>query len=116
TLDRHGERMEEVPMAVPALLHAQLLAMHGADLAIVAGQGSDALWTEAQPAFAPLITLVHGAAASIPLLERRNVGEAYLCRHGSCEPPAQSVEALRQQLARWHSDLTGKFTARGGAA
>ncbi|MDH3209891.1 MAG: thioredoxin domain-containing protein, partial [Burkholderiaceae bacterium] len=67
TLDRHGERMEEVPMAVSALLHAHLLAAHGADLAIVAGQGSDALWTDAQSAFAPLITLVHGAAASIPL-------------------------------------------------
>ena len=42
---------------------------------------------------------VHGAAESMPLLEGRVPGEAYLCRHGSCRLPARSIEALREQLA-----------------
>ena len=99
TLERHGALMEDAPMAAPALLHAQLVAEQGGDLAIPAGPGSERLWAEAQSAFAPLVTLVLGAAGSMPLLEGRTAGEAYLCRHGSCELPARSIEALRQQLA-----------------
>ena len=100
TLERHGVLMDDAPMAAPALLHAQLLAVRGADLAIPAGPGSEALWAEAQSAFAPLVTRLHGAPGSLPLLDGRVAGEAYLCRHGSCGLPARSVEALRAQLAR----------------
>jgi len=100
TLERQGTLMDEAPMAVPALLHAQLLAEQGADLAIPTGRGAKALWAEAQHAFAPLVTRVLGAPGALPLLEGRVAGKAYLCRHGSCELPARSVEALREQLAR----------------
>ena len=75
------------------------MAEQGGDLAIPAGRGSERLWAEAQSTFAPLVTLVLGAAGSMALLEGRTAGEAYLCRHGSCELPARSIEALRQQLA-----------------
>jgi hypothetical protein len=100
TLQRHGALMEESAMAVPALLQAQRLAEQGADLAVPTGPGSDALWAEARSAFAPLVTCVHGAAGTLPLLEGRIAGEAYLCRQGRCELPARSVEALRRQLGQ----------------
>jgi uncharacterized protein len=99
TLDRHGALMEQAPTAVPALLHAHLWSEQGTDLAVPAGPGSQALWAEARSAFAPLLTRVHGAAGSMPLLEGRVPGEAYLCRHGSCRLPARSIGALREQLA-----------------
>jgi uncharacterized protein YyaL (SSP411 family) len=100
TLHRHAALLEQAPMAVPALLHAQLLAEHGRDLAIPAGPGSEPLWAHARSVFAPLVTRVHGVPGSLPLLHGRIAGEAYLCRHGACELPARSVEALREQLAR----------------
>ena len=103
-------------MAAPALLHAQLLAEQGADLAIPAGPGSERLWAVAQSAFAPLVTLFRGFPGSMPLLEGRIAGEAYLCRNGSCELPARSVEVLREQLAKGFSGPAGKFAASDGAA
>ena len=86
-------------MAVPALLQAQLLVEHGAELAVPSGLGSEALWDEARRAYAPLVTRVHGPAGSLPLLARRRPGEAYLCREGRCALPATSPGQLRQQLA-----------------
>jgi uncharacterized protein YyaL (SSP411 family) len=116
TLARHGALMEDAPMTAPALLQAQLLAEEGADLAIPAGLGSERLWEEARWAFAPLVTLLRGAPGSLPLLEGRVAGEAYLCRHGSCALPARSVEALREQLAQRHSWLADKGTAASEGA
>ena len=116
TLEGHGALMEEAPMAAPALLHAQLLAEQGADLSIPAGPGSERLWAAAQSAFAPLVTLLRGFPGSMPLLEGRIAGEAYLCRNGSCELPARSVEALRELLAKGYSGRAGKFAASDGAA
>ena len=99
TLERHGALLEDAPTAVPTLLFARLLAERGCDLAVPAGTGSEELWAEAQSAFAPLVTLVHGVPGSIPILEGRRASEAYLCRHGSCELPTRSIAALRRQLA-----------------
>ena len=96
--------MHDSPMAAPALLHAQLLADAGADLALPAGAGSEALWGAARARFAPLVTLIRGAPGSLPLLAGRIAGEAYLCRHGSCELPARSVAALREQLSAQHAN------------
>ena len=98
TLARHGALIDAAPMAVPALLLAQLLAEEGAELAVPAGPGSAALWAEAGAAFAPLLTVVSGAPGALPLLEGRKPGEAYLCRLGSCALPARSAGALREQL------------------
>ena len=104
TLARHGALMHDSPMAAPALLHAQLLADAGADLALPAGAGDQTLWDAARSTFAPLVTLIRGAPGSLPLLKGRIAGEAYLCRHGSCELPARSVAALREQLSAQHAN------------
>ena len=98
TLERHAALLNGLPLAVPALLFARLLAERGSVLAVPAGPGSESLWAQAQVTFAPLVTLVHDAAGSIPVLEGRRSGEAYLCRHGSCELPAHSIEELHHQL------------------
>ena len=116
TLERHGALLEDAPMAAPALLHARLLAEQGADLAIPAGPGSAGLWAEAQSVFAPLVTRFRGLPGPMPLLERRIAGEAYLCRHGSCQLPARSVETLREQLAQGRSRPAGRIAASDGAA
>ncbi len=99
-LMRHGGLMDDAPMSVPALLHASLLAEHGAHLAVPSGPRSEGLWAQARSAFMPLVTAISGLSGSLPSLEGRIVGEAYLCRHGRCELPARSVEALREQFAR----------------
>ena len=99
TLQHYGAPMEQAPMAVPALLHAQLLADAGADLAIPAGPGSESLFAEARSTFAPLLTRLHAPPGALPIMQGRSAGFAYLCRHGRCELPASSVEALREQLA-----------------
>ena len=98
-LMRHGGLMDDAPMSAPALLHARLLADHGAHLVVPTGPGSDGLWAQARSAFVPLVTVISGRPESLPLLEGRIGGEAYLCRHGSCELPVRSVDALRDQLA-----------------
>jgi uncharacterized protein len=100
TLMRHGGLMDDAPMSAPALLHARWLADHGAHLAVPSGPGSEGLWAQARSAFAPLVTAISGPPGSLPLLGGRLVGEAYVCRHGHCELPARSVEALRELLAR----------------
>ena len=98
TLDRHAALLADTPIAVPTLLFARLLVERGRVLAVPAGPAGAGLWAEAQLAFAPLVTLVSGAAESIPVLVSRRAGEAYLCRQGSCELPARSIAELRLQL------------------
>ncbi|HEX6706945.1 MAG TPA: thioredoxin domain-containing protein [Albitalea sp.] len=105
TLERHGALIEEAPMAVPALLQAHWLAARGAELAVPAGAGSEALWAVAASAFAPLVTPVHVEPGALPLLVGRVAGEACLCREGRCELPARSADALGQQLAQAHPGL-----------
>jgi hypothetical protein len=94
-VERQASILEQAPSAMPALLHAHLLAAHGADLALPAPAGAlDA----ARGAFAPLLTVVCGPPGALPLLRQRRAGSAYLCRHGACELPAESLAALREQL------------------
>jgi hypothetical protein len=96
SIERQSEILERAPSASPALLAAQLLGAHGADLALPAPAGTlDA----ARGEFAPLVTIVSGAADAVPLLRGRRPGEAYLCRQGACQLPAATIEALRRQLA-----------------
>jgi hypothetical protein len=95
-IERQSEILERAPSASPALLFAHLLGEHGADLALPAPAGAlDAARSE----FAPLVTLVTGPPDAAPLLRARRAGEAYLCRHGACQLPATTIEALRGQLA-----------------
>jgi hypothetical protein len=96
SIERQAELLERAPSASPALLAAHLLRKHGADLALPAPAGAlDA----ARGEFAPLVTLVTGPPDAAPLLRARRAGEAYLCRHGACQLPATTIEALRGQLA-----------------
>jgi uncharacterized protein YyaL (SSP411 family) len=89
--------MLELPSAAPALLLAQLLNEHGAQLALPAPSGALDL---ARAEFAPLVTFVSGPPGALPLLTRRDAGRAYLCRHGSCRLPVRTLDALRDQLVR----------------
>ena len=89
--------LEQAPSAAPALLLAHLLHEHGADLALPAPAGTLAA---VRAEFAPLVTVVGGPPDSLPLLAGRRAGEAYLCQHGSCQRPATTLDALREQLAR----------------
>jgi uncharacterized protein YyaL (SSP411 family) len=112
-LDRHAALMARAPSAVPALLHARLFADQGADLALptadatggpgaAQGAGEHAA-AFGRDAFAPLATIVAGPVGSLPLLTGRRTGEAYLCRHGVCQLPAQTWDVLRTQLEQLHT-------------
>ncbi len=86
--------------AAPALLHAQLLAERGAELALPGDASAEPWIAAAQAEFAPLVTFAIGAPAALPALAGRRAGEAYLCRRGACQLPAKSIDALREQLAQ----------------
>jgi hypothetical protein len=102
TIARHAGLLAHAE-AAPALLHAQLLAERGAELALPVEAGAEPLVAAAQAEFAPLVTLAIGAPDALPVLAGRHGGEAYLCRRGACQLPAKSIEQLREQLARLHS-------------
>ncbi len=101
TIERSAALLKHAE-AAPALLHAQLLAERGAELALPAAPAAAALIAAAQAELAPLVTLAIGAPGALPALAGRRAGEAYLCRRGACQLPAKSVEALREQLAQLH--------------
>jgi uncharacterized protein YyaL (SSP411 family) len=101
-IERQAEVLERAPSAAPALLTAQLLAEHGAEVALPQPAGALAA---APGEFAPLVTVVSGAPDAVPLLRGRRAGAAYLCRHGACQLPAESIERLREQLAGLRRDL-----------
>jgi hypothetical protein len=97
TLHRHAALLD-IPTAAAALLYAHLLDAHGADLALPLAD-ADRAFDAIRRDFAPLVTLVAGAADALPLLAGRAPGAAYLCRHGSCQLPARTLDELRGQLA-----------------
>jgi uncharacterized protein len=102
TIERQTTILEQAPSAAPALLLAHLLSVHGAELALPTPAGAlDAARTE----FAPLVTFVSGSPDSLPLLRQRSAGSAYLCRHGSCQLPARTLDVLREQLTGLRDDL-----------
>jgi hypothetical protein len=102
TIERQATILEQAPSAAPALLYAHLLGVHGAELALPAPAGA---LEGARGEFAPLLTIVSGAPDSLPLLAGRGAGNAYLCRHGSCQLPAQTLDVLRKQLAGLRADF-----------
>jgi uncharacterized protein len=103
-IERQAALLEQAPSAMPALLLAHLLGEHGADLALPLPAGP---LEAARAEFAPLVTLVSGAPQALPLLQDRQAGCAYLCRHGSCQLPATTLEALRGQLAQLRLPVRG---------
>jgi uncharacterized protein YyaL (SSP411 family) len=99
TLERHGALLAHV-QAAPALLHAHLLAEHGAVLAVPAIADAASLRAAAQAEFAPLITLAIGPPDALPVLAGRRAAAAYLCQRGTCQLPATSTAQLREQIAQ----------------
>lgn len=97
SIDRHAGLLDHAE-AAPALLHAQLFAERGAELALPAAPGAENLVAAAQARFAPLVTFAIGAPESLPVLAGRRGGEAYLCRRGACGLPAKSTDELMRQL------------------
>jgi len=100
-IERQAALLEQAPSATAALLQAQLLGVHGAELALPA---PSRLLEAARGEFAPLVTLVSGAPDTLPLMQGRESGLAYLCRRGSCQLPATTAEALHEQLAELTAD------------
>jgi uncharacterized protein YyaL (SSP411 family) len=103
-LERHANLRADAPLAVPALLHIELLAQHGCDLVVPAGPGGDELWAATRGRHVPLATLVHAAPGALPILEGRSPGQAYRCRFGSCGLPASSVSEWTTQLEEGVTD------------
>ncbi|MCL4745437.1 MAG: thioredoxin domain-containing protein [Burkholderiaceae bacterium] len=99
TIARQEAIFAKAPAAMPAMLHARLLADHGADLALPTAAGVPPLGLSI---FAPLATIVAGPPDAPGLLAGRVAGEAYLCRYGRCELPARTIDELRAQLDALH--------------
>ncbi len=104
TIEGQATILEQAPSASPALLFVHLLSKHGADLALPEPAGAlDA----ARGEFAPLVTFVSAPPDAVPLLGQRRGGQAYLCRRGSCQLPAPTIEVLREQLAALRTGAAG---------
>jgi hypothetical protein len=101
TLERQSGLLAH-PEAAPALLHAHLLAEHGAELALPVEPGGKELVATAQAEFAPRVTFAIGPPGALPVLVGRRSGQAYLCRRGACQLPAKGIEQLRDQLGNLH--------------
>jgi uncharacterized protein YyaL (SSP411 family) len=82
-------------IAVPDLVLALGWLEQGLEL-VVPG-APDALLAAARSSYAPFTVLVHGDGTA-PLLEDRQAGLAYLCRHRSCRLPTSDPGVLVAQL------------------
>ncbi|AEB11629.1 thioredoxin domain-containing protein [Marinithermus hydrothermalis] len=85
------------PLAFVGLLTAHLWGEAGGELVVVRPAPELEAWARRE--FWPLVTLVCGAQDALPVLERRAVGAAYLCRRGVCRLGVDTVAALRTELA-----------------
>ncbi len=95
TVDTFSQVLSRSPLALPALLQAHLVGTMGTELALPA---PSELPAAVNRYFLPLTTLITGPKDSLPLLQGREAGAAYLCQHGSCRLPATSLEALKREL------------------
>ncbi|MBO1436905.1 thioredoxin domain-containing protein [Meiothermus sp. CFH 77666] len=87
----HAQSLTRNPFGFPALLQAHLVGTRGSELAVV-------IPSEMLPAvrawFLPLTTLAAGSPGTLPVLQNRQPGLAYLCQQGACRLPAASLEQL----------------------
>ena len=83
------------PLAVPELILA--LGWLEVGLELVAPGPAGPLLDAARRCYSPFTVFVHGEAA-LPLLEGREPGLAYLCRHRSCQLPVAEPALLVAQL------------------
>ncbi len=98
-IEQQAAVLAKAPSAAPSLLLALLLDERGAELALPGDARAADPFAGVRGEFAPLLTIASGPTDTAPLLSGRRAGEAYLCRHGSCQLPARTIEDLRRQLA-----------------
>ena len=92
-----GPLAAQHPTAFGHLLAAADLAAHGIDEVVIPGH-SPALVEVVHQSFTPTAVLAWGEPYDSPLWEGRTEGNAYVCRHFTCQLPATDPETLRQQL------------------
>jgi uncharacterized protein len=107
--DRYRARAEEIlrllgplvaehPLAFAHLLYAVDLTAHGIAEVVVAGDRPD-LVDVVRRRFTPNAVLAWGERYESPLWESRSDGQAYVCRHYTCQLPATDPDTLLAQLA-----------------
>lgn len=87
----------------PALLHAHLVGTRGTELAVVAPAES---FYPVRAWFLPLTALAWGLPDTLPVLQNRQPGLAYLCQRGACRLPARSLEQLCTELKTLYPGVT----------
>jgi len=94
-IDLAGPLLDEHPSAVPELVRAFGYVVNGREV-VIPGERHE-LASAVRKWFVPHSVLVTGSGNS-PLLAHREAGSAYVCRHGACSLPVNSVDALFDQL------------------
>ncbi len=108
-VDRYRDRAEDIlrllgdvatqhPNAFGHLLSAADLAHTGITEVVVVGDRPD-LVEVVQRAYRPNVVLAWGDPYDSPLWEGRTTGQAYVCEHFTCRLPAETPEALEEQLS-----------------
>jgi uncharacterized protein YyaL (SSP411 family) len=78
-----------------ALLYAHLVGVRGTELAVMTPAET---FYPIRAWLLPLTTLAWGPPDTLPVLQNRRPGLAYLCQQGACRLPAESLEQLRAEL------------------
>jgi len=92
-----GAMAVQHPTAFGHVLAAVDLAARGTTEIVVAGDRPDLL-AAARARFLPNAVLAWGERWDSPLWDGRDDGRAYVCRHYSCQLPAEDVTTLESQL------------------
>ncbi|MBT8493196.1 MAG: thioredoxin domain-containing protein [Deltaproteobacteria bacterium] len=102
-IGRRASLAGESPYGAARLLAAADSLLHGAELVVTEGEGSEALLEAARRSFSPGLMLA-GPWASNELLTGKAVpgseAAAYLCRGQTCSPPTSSPAELAEHLTR----------------
>lgn len=95
TVESNAQRLLHNAFGFPAMLQAHLVGTLGSELAVAAPA---AMMDALRSWFLPLTTLIYGPPNTLPVLQSRQPGRAYLCQHGACRLPVDSPEKLWEEL------------------
>ncbi len=98
----YAESLVRSAFGFPALLQAHLVGTRGTELAVVTPAET---FEAVKRWFLPLTTLCWGSQDALPVLKDRGVGWAYLCQHGACRLPVDSLEKLWRELEALYPSL-----------
>ena len=87
------------PVAFSHLVVAACILDHGT-MEIVIGPGLEQLVETVQRRYLPESVLAWGEPTSSPLWKGRGDARAYVCRNGTCQVPAETLEELNAQIER----------------